>query len=279
MSSQTFIGYHHGTGFVHQLSATSKLLFFLVVSILAMMTYDTRLIVFIALFSLALFRLSGIRYKQVSFVLWLTVIFALMNAFMVHLFAPNYGAELYGAETVLVSGLGHYSVTSQQAFYLCNLLLKYFCTVPLALVFLMTTHPSQFASSLNQIGVSYKVAYAVSLTMRYIPDIQEEFYTIRMSQEARGLELSKEGKLLERIKGNLSLVVPLIFSSLERINTISTAMELRRFGKNKKRTWYTYQPLKKIDYAVLAMIAILSLVTISLFFINGGRFYNPWKIN
>lgn len=44
--------------------------------------------------------------------------------------------------------------------------------------FLMTTHPSQFASSLNKIGVSYKVAYAVSLTMRYIPDIQEEFYTI-----------------------------------------------------------------------------------------------------
>lgn len=279
MSSQTFIGYHHGTGFVHQLSATSKLLFFLVVSILAMITYDTRLIAFIALFSLALFRLSGIRYKQVSFVLWLTVIFALMNAFMVHLFAPNYGVELYGAETVLVSGLGHYSVTSQQAFYLCNLLLKYFCTVPLALVFLMTTHPSQFASSLNQIGVSYKVAYAVSLTMRYIPDIQEEFYIVRMSQEARGLELSKKGKLLERIKGNLSLVVPLIFSSLERINTISTAMELRRFGKNKKRTWYTYQPLKKIDYAVLAMILMLSLVTISLFFINGGRFYNPWKTN
>ncbi|WP_161943043.1 energy-coupling factor transporter transmembrane component T family protein, partial [Streptococcus suis] len=104
-------------------------------------------------------------------------------------------------ETVLISGLGPYSLTSQQLFYLVNLLLKYFCTVPLALVFLMTTHPSQFASSLNQIGVSYKVAYAVSLTMRYIPDIQEEFYTIRMSQEARGLELSQKGKLMDRIKG------------------------------------------------------------------------------
>ncbi|HEL1862400.1 TPA: energy-coupling factor transporter transmembrane protein EcfT [Streptococcus suis] len=277
MSQQKLIGYHPGTGFIHRLSAVSKLLFFLIVSILAMITYDTRLILFIAVFSLALFKMSGIRYKEISLVLILTIIFAAMNALMVHLFAPRYGVELYGADTPLLSGLGVYSLTSQQAFYLVNLLLKYFCTVPLAIIFLMTTHPSQFASSLNQIGVSYKVAYAVSLTMRYIPDIQEEFYTIRMSQEARGLELSKKGKLMDRIKGNLSLVIPLIFSSLERIDTISTAMELRRFGKNKKRTWYTQQPLQRIDYAVLLFILALVVVTIYLFFINQGRFYNPWR--
>ncbi|CYV99963.1 energy-coupling factor transporter transmembrane component T family protein [Streptococcus suis] len=277
MSQQKLIGYHPGTGLIHSLSAVSKLLFFLIVSILAMITYDTRLILFIAVFSLALFKMSGIRYKEISLVLILTIIFAAMNALMVHLFAPRYGVELYEADTPLLSGLGVYSLTSQQAFYLVNLLLKYFCTVPLAIIFLMTTHPSQFASSLNQIGVSYKVAYAVSLTMRYIPDIQEEFYTIRMSQEARGLELSRKGKLMDRIKGNLSLVIPLIFSSLERIDTISTAMELRRFGKNKKRTWYTQQPLQRIDYAVLLFILALVVVTIYLFFVNQGRFYNPWR--
>ncbi|HFR3708383.1 TPA: energy-coupling factor transporter transmembrane protein EcfT [Streptococcus suis] len=277
MSQQKLIGYHPGTGFIHSLSAVSKLLFFLIVSILAMITYDTRLILFIAVFSLALFKMSGIRYKEISLVLILTIIFAAMNALMVHLFAPRYGVELYGADTPLLSGLGVYSLTSQQAFYLVNLLLKYFCTVPLAIIFLMTTHPSQFASSLNQIGVSYKVAYAVSLTMRYIPDIQEEFYTIRMSQEARGLELSRKGKVMDRIKGNLSLVIPLIFSSLERIDTISTAMELRRFGKNKKRTWYTQQPLQRMDYAVLLFILALVVVTIYLFFVNQGRFYNPWR--
>lgn len=277
MSQHHLIGYHQGEGVIYQLSAVSKLLFFLVVSILAMVTYDTRLIVFIALFSLGLFKLSGIPYRKVSLVLLLTVVFALLNAGMVHLFAPRYGVDLYGAESPLLGGLGMYSLTSQQAFYLFNLLLKYFCTVPLALIFLMTTHPSQFASSLNQIGVPYKVAYAVSLTMRYIPDIQEEFYTIRLSQEARGQELSNKGKLMDRIKGNLSLVIPLIFSSLERIDTISTAMELRRFGKNKKRTWYTYQPLQTMDYLVFLLLLALAGLTIGLFFINQGRFYNPWK--
>nr|WP_119877116.1 energy-coupling factor transporter transmembrane component T [Streptococcus respiraculi] len=270
------IGYRAGHGLVYDLSAVSKLVFFLVVSIAAMVTYDTRLVFAIAILSLCLFKWSQIRLKDVSFILIVTTIFAVMNALMVYLFAPEYGVELYGAKTVLWSGIGAYTLTSQELFYLLNLLLKYFCTIPLAVIFLMTTHPSQFASSLNQLGISYKVAYSVSLTMRYIPDIQEEFYTIRMSQEARGIELSKKGKVLERIKGNLALVIPLIFSSLSRIDTISTAMELRRFGKNKKRTWYTYQDLGKKDYLVLALAISILLLTGFLFVINGGRFYNPW---
>ncbi|MGT2799784.1 energy-coupling factor transporter transmembrane component T family protein [Streptococcus marmotae] len=277
MKGTNIIGYRAGEGFIYNLSAVSKLVFFLVVSVAAMVTYDTRLILAIAVFSLSLFKWSGIRIKDVSFVFIVTIIFALMNALMVYLFAPQYGADLYGAETVLWSGIGAYTLTSQELFYLLNLLLKYFCTIPLAVIFLMTTHPSQFASSLNQLGISYKVAYSVSLTMRYIPDIQEEFYTIRMSQEARGVELSQKGKLLDRIKGNLALVIPLIFSSLQRIDTISTAMELRRFGKNKKRTWYTYQALGKRDYIVLLIAVSILLLTVALFVINGGRFYNPWK--
>lgn len=277
MSQKQTIGYHVGTGLIYELSAVSKLIFFILASVVAMVTYDTRLIAGIALFSFYLFKLSNIRVKDVSFVLIFTALFALMNVVMVYLFSPQYGVELYEAKTVLVEGLGRYDVTSQQVFYLFNLLLKYFCTVPLAIVFLMTTHPSQFASSLNQVGVSYKIAYSVSLTMRYIPDIQEEFYTIRMSQEARGLELSSKGKLMDRFKGNLALVIPLIFSSLERIDTISAAMELRRFGRNKTRSWYTYQDLKKADYLVFFCLAGLIGLALALYIVNGGRFYNPWK--
>ncbi|WP_394405502.1 energy-coupling factor transporter transmembrane component T family protein [Streptococcus sp. 20-1249] len=276
MSQKSLIGYQKGDSFIHGLSAVSKLLAFLVISILVMVTYDTRLILGLGLLSLVFFKLSAIRLKKVSFVLALAIVFALLNVVMVYLFAPEYGVELYGSKALLWQGIGSYTVTSQELFYLLNLALKYFSTVPLALVFLMTTHPSQFASSLNRIGLSYRIAYAVSLTMRYIPDIQEEFYTIRLSQEARGLELSKKAPLLQRIKGNLALVTPLIFSSLERIDTVSTAMELRRFWKNKARTWYSYQAMKIVDWLVLFLLLILICLTIGLFFVNQGRFYNPW---
>ncbi len=271
------VGYHAGTSFLHRLSGASKLLFLLLVSLAAMLTYDTRLLLVIGLGALALFATSGIRLKDISFILSFALVFALLNVLMVYLFAPQYGVEIYGAKTVLLDGLGAYSITAQQLFYLFNLALKYVCTIPLALIFLMTTHPSQFASSLNQIGVSYKIAYSVSLTLRYIPDVQEEYQTIRLSQEARGLELSKKAKLVQRIKGNLQIISPLIFSSLERIDSISTAMELRRFGKNKKRTWYSYQAMDGKDYGMILTALAVLILSVLLIFLNQGRFYNPWR--
>ena len=166
------VGYHEGTSFLHRLSGASKLLFLLFVSLAAMLSYDTRLLLGIGVGALLLFSTARIRFRDISFVLAFAFVFALLNVVMVYLFAPQYGVEIYGAKTVLMKGWGSYSITSQELFYLFNLALKYVCTIPLALIFLMTTHPSQFASSLNQIGVSYKIAYSVSLTLRYIPDVQ-----------------------------------------------------------------------------------------------------------
>lgn len=275
-NQQKLIGYHAGKTFLHALSGASKLIFFILVSVAAMMSYDTRFLLLVALASLMLFRVSEIRLKDISFVLAFAGTFAALNILMVYLFAPQYGVEIYGAKNLLWTGWGAYNLTFQELFYLLNLLLKYFSTIPLAVIFLMTTHPSQFASSLNQIGLSYKIAYAVSLTLRYIPDLQEEFYLIKMSQEARGQELSKKAPLSKRIKGNLQIVIPLIFSSLERINTIATAMELRRFGKNKKRTWYTQQAFGKLDKLVIVVSVLLLALSLLLFVVNQGRFYNPW---
>ena len=271
------VGYHEGSSFLHRLSGASKLLFLLLVSLAAMLSYDTRLLLGIGLGALALFSTARIRFRDISFVLGFAIVFAILNVLMVYLFAPQYGVEIYGAKTVLLDVLGAYSITAQELFYLFNLTLKYVCTIPLALIFLMTTHPSQFASSLNQIGVSYKIAYSVSLTLRYIPDVQEEYQTIRLSQEARGLELSKKAKLVQRIKGNLQIISPLIFSSLERIDSISTAMELRRFGKNKKRTWYSYQAMEGKDYGMILTALAVLILSVLLIFLNQGRFYNPWR--
>ena len=47
--------------------------------------------------------------------------------------------------------------------------------IPLGIIFLLTTNPSEFASSLNGVGVHYKAAYAFSLTLRYFPDVQRVY--------------------------------------------------------------------------------------------------------
>ena len=105
---------------------------------------------------------------------------------------PEYGVRLYDKRDIIWNGVGRFTITSQELFYLSNLLLKYICTIPLALVFLLTTNPSHFAASLNKIGVNYKISYAVALALRYIPDIQETYFNISQAQQARGFEMSKK---------------------------------------------------------------------------------------
>lgn len=276
MSEHQMLGYTPDNTLIHKLNGTTKLLFLILLSVACMTTYDTRFLLAMSVASVILFKLSNIKWHQISFVIKFIFVFSVLNILAVYLFSPEYGVELYGSRTVLWEGIGRFTVTSEQLFYEFNLILKYFCTIPLALIFLLTTNPSEFASSLNRLGVSYKISYAVALAIRYIPDIQEDYFDISLAQQARGYELSKKGKFSQRIKGMAQIVFPLILSSLDRIETISTAMELRRFGEKKKRTWYSQQPFRKIDFVVMLIGILLTILSFSLFKVNGGRFYNPF---
>lgn len=276
MNEHQTLGYHPGETRIHRINPTAKLFFLLLVSIACMTTYDTRFLVVVSLLSVGLFPFSQIKWHQISFVIKFIAVFSVLNIVMVYIFEPEYGVVIYGTRHVIFEGIGRFTLTQEQVFYLLNLALKYFCTIPLAIVFLLTTNPSSFASSLNKIGISYKIGYAVALALRYIPDIQEEFFTISQAQQARGYEMSKKGKLIQRVRGIAQIIVPLIFSSLDRIETISTAMELRRFGQKKSRTWYVEQPFKTSDVILIFAAIVIFGISLSLFQINGGRFYNPF---
>lgn len=276
MNNHQILGYQEGDSPIHRVNATVKLVFLLLVSIAAMTTYDTRFLFITSIVSLVIFKISRIKWKQISFVVKFIAFFTIINIIAVYLFDPTYGVRLYKSNTVIWEGIGRFNLTAQELFYLFNLFLKYICTVPLALVFLLTTHPSHFASSLNKIGVNYKISYAIALALRYIPDIQETYFNISQAQQARGFDMSKKANLFKRIKGVINIATPLIFTSIERIDTISTAMEIRQFGTKNKRTWYVSEPFRTSDYVILIIAVLIVSVSLSLFFVNGSRFYNPW---
>ena len=68
----------------------------------------------------------------------------------------------------------------------------------------------------------------------------------------------------------------MIFSSMDRIDVVSNAMELRGFGKNKKRTWYSGRKLKRNDYLTLLFLLVFVITALMITFIDGNRFYNPF---
>ncbi|WP_303005916.1 energy-coupling factor transporter transmembrane component T family protein [Romboutsia ilealis] len=261
---------------IHKSTGATKLICFLLWTIAAMITYDTRVLIGLFIVGIIAFKISKIKFKDVSFILYFILFFLALNALLIFVFSPYEGVEIYGSRTDLFHLIGPYTVTKEQLFYELNVILKYFATIPMALLFILTTDPSEFAASLNKIGISYRVAYTVSIALRYIPDVQRDYKDISFAQQARGIDLSSKEKLSKRIKNSAAILMPLIFSSLERIDKISLAMELRAFGNNKKRTWYNSRKFGKTDYISIAILLIIVAISIAMVKVNGSRFYNPF---
>ncbi len=261
---------------IHRLSGLTKLLFFLLWSVVGMLTYDTRVLIFMLVCSLVIFKLSKTDWHQVGSVFLFIMMFLVLNLLAIFVMAPTEGVKIYGTRTELLKITEFYVITREQLFYEFNVMLKYLTVIPVVLMFIVTTNPSEFAASLARIGISYKAGYSMAIALRYIPDVQSDFTKIKHAQEARGIEMSSKAPLFERIKRMGSIIFPLIFSSMDRIDVVSNAMELRGFGKNKKRTWYSGRPLKRNDYLTLIFLAVFCVVALVFTFADGSRFYNPF---
>lgn len=262
---------------IHKLSGLTKLLALLILTITIMMSFDTRLIAVVLGLSLIALYIAKIPLKQLKLIFIYLVFFLSFNAVLTFLFDPQYGVRIYGSSTPLFSFGGKYVLTAEQLFYQFTKSLKYISVVPIGIIFVATTNPSELAASLNKIGIPYHFAVSVSLTLRYFPEVVSSYTEIKQSLEARGLAISSKDSLKERFKNNLTVMIPLIFSSLDHIESISNALDLRNFGKFPKRTWYMARPMTFRDYAVIIGCLCIACVAIYLtIFVNHGRFYNPF---
>ena len=262
---------------IHKLTGATKLICLVIWALASMVTYDTRILVVMVICSIAIFKISKVEFKTVSFVFYLILVFLLINNIAIFFFFFLEGTYIYGSRTDLFHIAGPYTVTTEQLFYQLNITLKYFAIIPMALLFIVATNPSEFAASLSKIGVNYKIAYSVAIALRYIPDVQRDYQEISFAQQARGIEMSNKENLFNRIKSSAAIIMPLVFSSLERIETISSAMELRAFGNGKSRTWYSGRKFEKRDYIAILLVSIIFIIAMIMTIKNGSRFYNPFR--
>jgi len=276
MTGQRMMSYIEGDSPIHSLCGATKFIIFFLWSILVMVSYQTPILLALIILGIVFFAVSKIRYSDISFIVKIMTLFLGLNLATVYIFSPEQGVKIYQTRNVILEGAGRFTLTAEQLFYEFNIFLKYITILPPAILLIITTHPSEFAASLNRIGVPYTAAYSVSLTLRYIPDIQRDFEAISQSQQARGLELSRKASWIKRLKRTVPLLLPLIFSSLDRIDVISCAMELRGFGKYKKRSWYSGKPFKRADKITLVVGILLFAAGIWFTFRKGNRFFNPF---
>ena len=80
---------------IHKLTGATKLICFLLWTIAAMITYDTRVLIGLFIAGIIVFKISKIKFEDVSFILYFILFFLLLNALLIFVFLPYQVVEIY----------------------------------------------------------------------------------------------------------------------------------------------------------------------------------------
>src|SRR4028119_1793075 len=129
-------------------------------------------------------------------------------------------------------------------------------TVVAGMIFLSVTRNEEIATGLARLGIPYRFAFAVSTALRLVPTVAATGSTIGQAQRSRGLDLDS-GSILERVRKNVPLLIPVFVSTIRSTNVFSMALESKGFGASPKRTYFLHLAMGRRDWLVLLMFALL----------------------
>ena len=102
----------------------------------------------------------------------------------------------------------------------------------------------------------HELAMMMSIALRFIPTLVEETDKIMSAQKARGASFDT-GKLTERAKALLPLLVPLFVSAFRRADELAVAMECRCYHGGEGRTRMKVLTMAARDWIALVLFAAL----------------------
>lgn len=109
----------------------------------------------------------------------------------------------------------------------------------------------------------HELAMMMSIALRFIPTLIEETDKIMNAQKARGAQLDT-GKMTERVKALVPVLIPLFISAFRRADELAMAMECRCYRGGDGRTRLKVLKCTKQDYISLAVcIACFAVILAS----------------
>jgi energy-coupling factor transport system permease protein len=130
--------------------------------------------------------------------------------------------------------------------------MRFFSATAMSTILVMSTHPSDLILGLKKLGVPEKIAFMLTVSIRFLPVLLEEARRILVAQRLRGLKLTG---LRGNLRGFRYLVVPLVIDSLRHARRVAIAAEVRGF--TGKRTEIRELHFNQRDVAVLCGAAII----------------------
>ncbi len=112
----------------------------------------------------------------------------------------------------------------------------------------------------------HELSMMMCIALRFIPTLIEETDKIMSAQKARGADF-ETGKLMERVKALVPILVPLFISAFRRADELATAMECRCYHGGEGRTKMKLLRYARRDYQAYGFSAVLlaGIITLAYF--------------
>lgn len=194
------------------------------------------------------------------------------------------GAELYQREHLIRQFSAPFRVlgwrptldiTAERIFFAVSQLVRVFSIAVMTILIPYSLNPALYGITFRRLGLSDKIAYAMDLTMRFVPTFARDFAQTMDAQRARGYELEKiRGGLIAQVRKLGPLIVPVTIHAIVGAEDIIDAMDLRAFGVGP-RTWLQQLTYQRRDRVLITLSLSMLGASLVISLLGYGQFWMP----
>ena len=257
------IGQHFpGNSLVHRFDPRLKLVLTILYIVLLFAASNPLGLSLSILFLVVMYRVAKIPFKMITKslkpILPIVVFTAVLNLF----FVSGEGEPLvhFWFFTIYAEGVRYAVIMAVRVMALiAGTSLLTYTTSPIVL----TEAIEQLLKPLGKLHFPvHELAMMMSIALRFIPTLIEETDKIMNAQKARGAQLDT-GKMTDRVKALVPVLIPLFISAFRRADELAMAMECRCYRGGEGRTRLKVLRCEKQDYWDLAVCIVCFAVILA----------------
>ena len=246
-----FLNYSEGDSFLHRMNPLVKIMLSLLICIACFLSGSPILVAGIIALNIAIAAMGGILKRAGSMLISLLKLSAVL--FLLQVFFIRDG------KPVLQLPLGIYITDRGLSFSLLIVLRLIGATMPLAIMLSLTRMNDLSNALVEKLGIPYKYAFSLTTAIRFIPVFIHDMQDVMEAQKARGVEFDTKN-ILKKIGMILPLCVPLLISSVKRIEVSAISAELRGFNCRRRNSGYRQYRFGANDTAALLLSSVLIVI-------------------
>ncbi len=245
--------------------------------------WDVRFLLPFFAVSIFVLATSGVKWYEMKRAFLFIVGFVFFFAFLTFLTGRG-GTEVYKTEHLIRQLKAPFTIlgwtptldiTVERAFFGVSQFVRVFSIAIMTILIPYSLNPALYGITFKGLGLPDNIAYAMDLTMRFIPTFGRDFQLTMDAQRARGYELEKiSGGLIAQVRKLGPLMVPVTIHAIIGSEDIIDAMDLRAFGVGP-RTWLDQLTYHRRDRILVAVGVLILLVSLGVGFFGLGGFWVP----